>query len=91
MDTILSFFSGDLLSMKTLVIMLVGMFIGWNIPQPAWAKALWVKITKKAPAVQVAADAAVSAEQTVAETVSSVVDAATTTTPAAPAAPAQGQ
>lgn len=26
--------------MTTIITLLIGMFIGWNLPQPAWAKAL---------------------------------------------------
>jgi len=91
MDTIISFFSSGLFSHTTLIVLLVGMFIGWNIPQPAWAKALWSKITTKAPVVEVAAETAVAAETTIATEVGAVVDTvapaaiATTTTTVAPA------
>jgi predicted negative regulator of RcsB-dependent stress response len=88
MDTILSFFSSSLFSLHTLIILLAGMLVGWNIPQPAWAKSLWSKITTKAPVVETAANAAVAAETTVATEVSAVVDtvapaaiATTTVTP----------
>jgi hypothetical protein len=26
--------------MSTLLVLVVGIFIGWNLPQPAWARAL---------------------------------------------------
>jgi hypothetical protein len=74
MDTIMSFISSGLFSHTTMIVLLVGMFIGWNIPQPAWAKALWSKITTKAPVVEAAATAAVAAETTVATDVGAVVD-----------------
>lgn len=86
MDTIISFISSGLFSHTTLITLLVGMIIGWNIPQPAWAKALWTKITTKAPVVETAAETAVAATATVATEVSAVVDtvapAATATTTA---------
>jgi hypothetical protein len=30
--------------MSTLITLLMGMFIGWNLPQPAWARALQDKV-----------------------------------------------
>ncbi|MEA2094715.1 MAG: hypothetical protein U9P11_09155 [Pseudomonadota bacterium] len=30
--------------MSTLITLLIGMFIGWNLPQPAWARALQDKV-----------------------------------------------
>ena len=30
--------------MSTLLTLLIGMFIGWNLPQPGWAKTLQDKI-----------------------------------------------
>jgi len=30
--------------MTTLLTLLIGMFIGWNLPQPDWAKAIQDKI-----------------------------------------------
>jgi hypothetical protein len=30
--------------MTTLLTLLIGMFIGWNLPQPAWAKAIQDKL-----------------------------------------------
>ena len=30
--------------MTTLLTLLIGMFIGWNLPQPAWAKAIQDKV-----------------------------------------------
>lgn len=30
--------------MSTLVILLIGMFIGWNLPQPGWARAIQDKV-----------------------------------------------
>jgi hypothetical protein len=31
--------------MYTLIVLLIGMFIGWNLPQPAWARAIQDKIS----------------------------------------------
>lgn len=31
--------------MYKLIILLIGMFIGWNLPQPAWAKAIQDKFS----------------------------------------------
>lgn len=25
----------------------IGLFVGWNLPQPAWVKALWDKAMKR--------------------------------------------
>jgi hypothetical protein len=30
--------------MTTLLTLLIGMFIGWNLPQPEWAKAIQDKL-----------------------------------------------
>lgn len=30
--------------MSTLLTLLIGVFIGWNLPQPAWAKAFQDKV-----------------------------------------------
>ena len=30
--------------MGTLLTLIIGMFIGWNLPQPAWAKAIQDKL-----------------------------------------------
>jgi hypothetical protein len=30
--------------MTTLLTLLIGMFIGWNLPQPEWAKAIQDKV-----------------------------------------------
>jgi hypothetical protein len=90
METILSFITGGLISKTSLIVLLIGMLIGWNIPQPAWAKALWSKITKKAPVVETAAEAAVDATATVATEVSAVVDTATAATTSA-TTPATGK
>lgn len=30
--------------MSTLLTLVIGIFIGWNLPQPAWAKALQDKV-----------------------------------------------
>jgi hypothetical protein len=30
--------------MYTLIILLIGVFIGWNIPQPQWAKEIQQKV-----------------------------------------------
>lgn len=30
--------------MSTLLALLIGMFIGWNLPQPAWARAIQDKV-----------------------------------------------
>jgi len=30
--------------MSTLITLLIGMFIGWNLPQPGWARALQDKV-----------------------------------------------
>jgi hypothetical protein len=30
--------------MTTLITLLIGMFIGWNLPQPAWARAIQDKV-----------------------------------------------
>ena len=30
--------------MSTLITLLIGMFIGWNLPQPDWARAMQDKI-----------------------------------------------
>lgn len=30
--------------MSTILTLLIGMFIGWNLPQPDWAKAIQDKI-----------------------------------------------
>lgn len=30
--------------MGTLITLLIGMFIGWNLPQPAWAHAIQNKV-----------------------------------------------
>jgi len=32
--------------MTTLLVLLIGMFIGWNLPQPDWARALQDKVVK---------------------------------------------
>jgi multisubunit Na+/H+ antiporter MnhE subunit len=92
MIMISTFFSTlfDLLSHPTLLMLLialiVGALIGWATPQPAWAKALWSKITNKAPVVATVATDAVDASTTVAADVTaaaSTVEAVVT--PAAPA------
>lgn len=31
--------------LEALFWLLVGAFIGWNLPQPQWAKDLWSKLT----------------------------------------------
>ena len=30
--------------MSTLLILVIGIFIGWNLPQPAWARAIQDKL-----------------------------------------------
>jgi hypothetical protein len=30
--------------MSTIITLLIGMFIGWNLPQPDWARALQDKV-----------------------------------------------
>ena len=30
--------------MSTLLVLVIGIFIGWNLPQPAWAKAFQDKL-----------------------------------------------
>ena len=30
--------------MSTLLVLIIGIFIGWNLPQPAWAKAIQDKL-----------------------------------------------
>jgi type III secretory pathway component EscT len=30
--------------MSTLITLVIGIFIGWNLPQPAWAKAIQDKL-----------------------------------------------
>jgi len=30
--------------MSTLLVLIIGMFIGWNLPQPAWARSLQDKL-----------------------------------------------
>lgn len=30
--------------LETLFWVLVGAFVGWNIPQPQWSKDLWAKV-----------------------------------------------
>jgi hypothetical protein len=32
--------------MSTLLALVIGMFIGWNLPQPAWAKAIQDKVVE---------------------------------------------
>ena len=32
--------------MYTLIILLIGMFIGWNLPQPEWARAIQDKVVR---------------------------------------------
>ncbi len=32
--------------MGTLITLLIGMFIGWNLPQPDWARAIQDKVTR---------------------------------------------
>ncbi len=32
--------------MTTLITLLIGMFIGWNLPQPDWARALQDKVVQ---------------------------------------------
>jgi hypothetical protein len=85
LESILSFLTGGLFSKTTLIVLLVGMFIGWNIPQPTWAKNLWAKITGKVPAVETAATAVEDAASTVATDVSTAIDAASTVESAAAA------
>jgi hypothetical protein len=31
--------------MYTLIVLIIGIFIGWNLPQPPWAKSLQNKAT----------------------------------------------
>jgi multisubunit Na+/H+ antiporter MnhE subunit len=95
MDTISTIFSTlfDLLSHPTLLMLvialIIGALIGWATPQPAWAKALWAKITNKAPVVATVATDAVDASTTVAADVTAAVTTVeATVTPAAPVAPA---
>jgi len=37
---------GGITRMTTLITLLIGMFIGWNLPQPDWAHAIQDKVTK---------------------------------------------
>lgn len=30
--------------MSTLLVLIIGIFIGWNLPQPAWAKSIQDKL-----------------------------------------------
>jgi len=30
--------------MSTLLVLVIGIFIGWNLPQPAWARAIQDKV-----------------------------------------------
>jgi hypothetical protein len=30
--------------MSTLLVLVIGIFIGWNLPQPAWARAIQDKL-----------------------------------------------
>jgi len=32
--------------MSTLITLLIGMFIGWNLPQPGWARAIQDKVVQ---------------------------------------------
>jgi hypothetical protein len=32
--------------MSTLVILTIGIFIGWNLPQPAWARSMQDKLVE---------------------------------------------
>lgn len=32
--------------MYTLIVLIIGIFIGWNLPQPPWAKALQDRVVK---------------------------------------------
>jgi hypothetical protein len=32
--------------MTTLITLLIGMFIGWNLPQPDWARSLQSKVVE---------------------------------------------
>jgi hypothetical protein len=34
----------DATAMTTLITLLIGMFIGWNLPQPDWARAIQDKV-----------------------------------------------
>jgi uncharacterized membrane protein len=95
MDTIGTIFSTlfDLLSHPTLLMMIisliVGALIGWFTPQPAWAVALWAKITNKAPVVATVATDAVDASTVVATDVTAAVTTVeAAVTPATPVAPA---
>lgn len=75
--TIISFVFA-IVSWKVLLALLVGLMIGWNMPQPAWAAALWAKITKKAPVVtEVATDVVTAASNTVNTATTVVTDVAT--------------
>ncbi len=32
--------------MSTIIILLIGMFIGWNLPQPNWARSIQDKVMR---------------------------------------------
>lgn len=77
MDSILNVLEGavKLVSHRDVIVFALGLLVGWHVPAPTWAIALWDKITKKAPVVDAAATAAVAATSTVATEVTNVVDA----------------
>jgi hypothetical protein len=77
MDSILNVLEGavKLVSHRDVIVFALGLLVGWHVPAPAWAIALWDKITKKAPVVDTAATVAVAATSTVAAEVTNVVDA----------------
>lgn len=98
LSVITGFFGGDFLSMKTLVLILIGMLIGWHVPMPTWAKTFWAWIGKKFPAVDTVTNEVVTEVETVVADVANVMNVVkdvekivtpssnTTTTPVAPAA-----
>ena len=70
-SAITGFFGGDFLSLKTLVLILIGMLIGWHIPMPTWATTFWTWVGSKFPSVETVTTDVVNEVETVVTDVTS--------------------
>lgn len=73
-SAIAGFFGGDFLSLKTLVLILIGMLIGWHIPMPTWATTFWTWVGSKFPSVETVTTDVVNEVETVVTDVTSALN-----------------
>jgi type II secretory pathway component PulF len=74
MSTIFSFFTSGVWAHLWIWTLVIGIFIGWNIPEPSWAQSLWTKLVTKFPWLSNIINVTVATTTTAATDVTTAVD-----------------